>query len=59
MTDRLISLSELEQTREELIKNIHAGLTNTERHFLVGFKKMEPDWSLLPFDHIKELPAVK
>jgi len=26
---------------------------------LIGFKEGNPDWSLLPFENIKELPSVK
>ncbi len=34
-------------------------LTDDHREFLIGFKSGIPDWSLLPFDHIQNLPAVR
>jgi predicted nucleotidyltransferase component of viral defense system len=54
-----ISLDILEHTRVELISIIHSRLTQNHRDFLIGFKEGTPDWSLLPFESIDELPSVK
>jgi predicted nucleotidyltransferase component of viral defense system len=59
MTRIEISLQELNKTREELIKIINNSLTENERKFILSFKKKKPQWDLLEFDHIKELPAIK
>ena len=52
-------LEVLEATRVELISTICSKLTKKHRDFLIGFKEGNPDWSLLPFENIKELPSVK
>ena len=52
-------LEVLEATRVELISTIHSKLTQAHRDFLIGFKEGNPDWSLLPFENIEELPSVK
>jgi predicted nucleotidyltransferase component of viral defense system len=52
-------LEVLEETRVELISTIRSKLTQNHRDFLIGFKEGNPDWSLLPFENIKELPSVK
>jgi predicted nucleotidyltransferase component of viral defense system len=52
-------LEVLERTRVELISTIHSKLTQNHRDFLISFKEGNPDWSLLPFENIKELPSVK
>ncbi|TKI71245.1 nucleotidyl transferase AbiEii/AbiGii toxin family protein [Sulfurimonas crateris] len=52
-------LEVLEETRVELVSTIHSKLTQNHRDFLIGFKEENPDWSLLPFENIKELPSVK
>ncbi|MFT7880799.1 MAG: nucleotidyl transferase AbiEii/AbiGii toxin family protein [Sulfurimonas sp.] len=49
----------LEETRVELIRTIHAKLTQNHRSFLIGFKEGNPDWSLIPFEKIEALPSVK
>jgi len=38
---------------------VHSKLTENHRRFLIGFKEGKPDWSLLPFEGIEELPSVK
>jgi len=42
-----------------LIFELHNGFTDDEKQFLLSFKNLEPDWSLLRLDGIKDLPAVK
>ncbi len=59
MTKEPISLQVLEDTREELITTINQKLTPLHKEFLVGFKKGNPNWKLLPFDNISELPSIK
>ena len=54
-----VPLEILEETRIELIRTIRSKLTQNHRNFLIGFKEGNPDWNLLPFGHIEELPSVK
>jgi hypothetical protein len=34
-------------------------LTQEHKRFLLALKQGEPDWNLLPFENIHDLPAVK
>lgn len=54
-----VTLKELVDTREQLTTLIKSTLTTGEREFLLSFKKGQPNWSLLKYDHIKNLPSVR
>ena len=49
----------LEQARIQLVDELHAGLTEQDRAFLLGVAAGEPDWALLPLQGVAELPAVR
>ncbi|MEW6737628.1 MAG: nucleotidyl transferase AbiEii/AbiGii toxin family protein, partial [Acidobacteriota bacterium] len=59
MTEIPITVEELEDVREQLITVIKTGLTDEEKQFLLSFKAKAPNWSLLGFEGIDLLPAVK
>lgn len=62
MTEINVSLTELYDTRIQLLELIHAELTDDERKFLITFKSRDPNWSLLglaQIEQIKKLPAVR
>ncbi|HEX23280.1 MAG TPA: hypothetical protein ENH21_07600 [Chromatiales bacterium] len=59
MTAHAIELDELEAARKQLFSWVRTALTENERKFLLSIKQGEPDWSLMPFDHIQELPAIQ
>ena len=59
MAFKTVSLQELEETRVTMVRLIHEKLTEAHRQFLLALKQGEPDWSLLPFENIRDLPAVK
>ena len=50
---------DLKSTRAVLINTIKNSLTDNEKHFLIGFKKLSPDWSLLGLEQVKNLPSVQ
>ena len=54
-----IVLSDLLETRTELIRVIRNDLTTEERQFLISIKSGEPDWSLINIPQIEQLPGVK
>lgn len=54
-----VTLSELEETREQLIAEIGQRLSERQRQFLLSFKNGEPDWALLNLEGVAELPAVR
>jgi len=59
MTTVPVELETLLQTREELVATISDKLTQEHKDFLIGFKQGNPDWSLLPFENIQDLPSIK
>jgi predicted nucleotidyltransferase component of viral defense system len=54
-----LPLEELEAVRERLISDLNASLTDDERRFLLSFKSLNPDWSLLGLPGVELLPAVR
>jgi predicted nucleotidyltransferase component of viral defense system len=59
MTTEPVSLAALLETRERLFRDLPAALEANEREFLRTLARAEPDWSLLPFPHLEELPAIR
>jgi hypothetical protein len=44
-------------TRDRLIDEIRRGLSTEERQFLVSLASAEPDWELIGFPVLAEMPA--
>ena len=59
MTRESVSLKQLLDTRDKLVKCIHSDLTSNERKFILSVKERRPDWELLGLDGIDRLPAVQ
>ncbi len=59
MTDSDIGLDVLVNMQSQLPGIIQGTLTDDDKQFLLGFKRGEPDWDLLPVRHAKKLPAVR
>ena len=59
MTAKSITLNELEAVREQLFTWTLTALQENERKFLLSLKQGDPDWSLMPFEHIRQLPAIQ
>jgi len=58
MTQEPVALGDLEDARERIITAMIAEMPDAHRHFLVGFKRGEPDWELLGIPDAQHLPAV-
>jgi len=54
-----MALNLLTEVQSSLPKRVMAALGDNHRQFLLGFKQGDPDWSLLPFPSVKDLPAVR
>jgi len=59
MTRNEVNLGELLSTRERLRAALPSMLTESQKLFLVGLTKGEPDWALLECPHLKEMPAIR
>ena len=58
MTQEPVALADLEAAREAIIATMVTEMPEAHRHFLVGFKRGEPDWELLGIPDARHLPAV-
>ena len=59
MTERAVTLDELEKARARMIAVLHSELSENERTFLLSLVRNEPQWQLLNVPHARELPALK
>jgi predicted nucleotidyltransferase component of viral defense system len=59
MTSDPIHLDDLLQTQKRLMAELPRELTQNHRNFLLSLLETQPDWSLLPFKHLQELPAIQ
>lgn len=59
MTDRPVALEDLIAAREATVEAVIDKMPDDHRRFLVSFERGEPDWPLLGFEHVADLPAVK
>ena len=57
MTDTPVSLGSLFDAREKLIKIISQNLSNNEKDFILSVKQGQPDYSLMPFEHLEDLAS--
>ena len=59
MVENSVTLDELLQTREALIREIVGKMPEQHRRFLISVKSGEPNWSLLNVPGAEDLPAVR
>jgi hypothetical protein len=59
MTSEPINVEELKKIQAKLMIEIPQALTFNHRKFLLSLVMTTPDWSLLPFAHLQEMPAIK
>jgi hypothetical protein len=59
MTSAPISLAELETARRRLMMELPRALSDDHKAFLLSLVKTEPDWSLMRFSHLPDLPAIR
>ncbi|RBP51327.1 nucleotidyl transferase AbiEii/AbiGii toxin family protein [Arenicella xantha] len=58
MTNSQVSVEQLEETREQLISNLHNMLTDFDKEFLLDIKRGTADWANFYYPHVEQLPAV-
>ncbi|MDP2140583.1 MAG: nucleotidyl transferase AbiEii/AbiGii toxin family protein [Gammaproteobacteria bacterium] len=59
MTTEPVSLDDLLAARERMVRELHQGLDDNERRFLLSLVSGSPDWSLLGIDHLEHLPGIR
>jgi predicted nucleotidyltransferase component of viral defense system len=53
------TLTDLEDARSRLIRQLRTALSSAEREFLLSLKHGEPRWELIPVPHVAKLPAIR
>ena len=59
MASAPISIEVLNNTRTKLMAELPRALTQNQRNFLLSLVQTTPDWTLLPFKHLQEMPAIQ
>lgn len=59
MTSHPVTLASLEATRDWLFHQLPRSLTANHRQFLLSLVRAEPNWNLMPFPHLQELPGIR
>jgi predicted nucleotidyltransferase component of viral defense system len=59
MTSEPINLDDLLNTQQRLMAELPQALTQNHRNFLLSLVQAAPDWSLMPFNHLQDMPAIK
>jgi hypothetical protein len=59
MTVDQVDLATLEAVQVRLHHDLPRALTTEHRKFLASLVGLEPDWSLMPYDHLRDLPAIR
>jgi len=59
MTRDDVDVAVLRSTQAQLISELPKMLTSEHKEFLLSLTRAEPDWKLLPFAHLQELPAIQ
>ena len=56
LSSESFTYSEFELTRESLVKAVNERLTQEDKEFIFGFKRLEPDWNIYDFERF---PAIQ
>jgi len=54
-----VALEVLLETRINMIKELHGLLNDNDKEFLLSIKRGNAQWSLSPYPHVAQLPAVR
>ncbi|MFB9122515.1 nucleotidyl transferase AbiEii/AbiGii toxin family protein [Paraburkholderia dipogonis] len=59
MTVDQVELAALQTVQARLHYDLPRALTEERRQFLASLVRLEPDWSLMPYDHLRDLPPIR
>lgn len=59
MTIMPVTIDSLVATRTWLFDRLPRALTEDHRNFLLSLVEAKPNWELMPFAHLKDLPAIR
>jgi predicted nucleotidyltransferase component of viral defense system len=59
MTSEPVPLAKLEEARQSLRKQLRDKLKDHHKQFLLSLVRLEPEWGLMPFVHLRDMPALQ
>lgn len=59
MTLEEVSVDTLHAVQARLHHELPRALTQSHRAFLLSLVRLEPDWGLMPYAHLKDMPAIR
>jgi hypothetical protein len=59
MTYEPVSIDQLEKTFINMVRKIHAAITDADRNFLLALKRGTPDWKTFALPEAERLPAIQ
>jgi hypothetical protein len=59
MTGAPVELGALEAVRGRLLQELPRALLPRQREFLLSMARATPDWALMPYPHLEQLPALQ
>lgn len=59
MTDTSFIYEDFERTRDKLIADVNALVTQEDKAFLLSFESARPDWNRFEFGYFRDYPSVK
>lgn len=59
MSETPFTYHDFEATREKLVNDVNAVMTEDDRRFLIGFEELAVDWEHSPYSSFREYPSVR
>ncbi len=59
MTKIEFDYKDYEETRTKLSESLKKNMTERDKRLIYSFENGQPDWSLFPYERIKEFPAIR
>jgi len=59
MTYEPVDLEQLRETLPQLVRKIHAVMTDSDRKFLLALKQGDQNWRDFPLPEVERLPAIQ
>ena len=59
LTREPVTLAQLVASRKRLREELASGLSAVQRRFLLSVAEAKPEWNLMGFAHLAELPALR
>ncbi len=59
MSEIPFGYNDFEETREKLVTDVNAVMTEDDRRFLIGFEELSVDWENTPYSSFRAFPSIR